>query len=68
MNPKLIIIIFCIALATIFIIQNADVVELRFLLWTITMSRALMYTLLLLIGIAAGWLLRSYMLHKTQNK
>lgn len=68
MNLKLFTILVLIALATIFIVQNAAVVELRFLFWTMSMSRALMFVLLVLIGIAVGWLLRSHLLHKTQHK
>ena len=68
MNLKLFSILVLIALATIFIIQNADVVEMRFLFWTMCMSRALMFVFLVLIGIAVGWLLRGHMLHKMQQK
>ena len=68
MNPKLLITLFLIALAAVFIIQNAEVVELRFLFWQIAMSRALMFILLVLIGTAIGWLLRGHMLHQTQRQ
>jgi len=61
MNLKLIIILSLIALGAIFVVQNADVVELRFLLWTMSMSGALMFVFLLLIGIVIGWLLHGHM-------
>ena len=67
MNAKLFIILVLIALVAVFIVQNAEVVELRFLFWTLAMSRALMFVFLVLIGIAAGWLLRGHSLHKTQR-
>lgn len=69
-NVKLYVTLVLIALATLFIIQNVEVVEVRFLFWQAAMSRALMFVLLLLIGIAIGWLLRSHQLHKgpTQTK
>ncbi len=54
MNAKLFIILVLIALVAVFIVQNAEVVELRFLFWTLAMSRALMFVFLVLIGIAAG--------------
>jgi len=41
----------------IFVIQNTQVVEFRFLVWTISMSRALMLFGTLAIGFVAGWLL-----------
>ncbi len=43
----------------IFVVQNTQVVEFRFLVWTISMSRALMLFGTLAIGFFAGWLLTS---------
>ena len=40
----------------IFVVQNAEVVEFQFLIWTISMSRALMLFGTLAIGFIAGWL------------
>ena len=67
MNAKLIAILVLIALVAVFIVQNAEVVELRFLFWKLGMSRALMFVFLVLIGIAAGWLLRGHAHTKTQR-
>ncbi len=67
MNAKLFIILVLIALVAVFIVQNAEVVELRFLFWTLAMSRALMFVFLVLIGIAAGWLLRGHSSHKASS-
>jgi putative membrane protein len=64
MNLKLITILSLIALGAIFIVQNVDIVELRFLFWTMSMSRALMFVFLLLIGIVIGWLLHGHMSRK----
>ena len=47
-----------ITLVLIFVVQNTQVVEFRFLVWTISMSRALMLFGTLAIGFIAGWLLR----------
>jgi uncharacterized integral membrane protein len=47
-----------IAFVLIFVVQNTQVVEFRFLAWTISMSRALMLFGTLAIGFIAGWLLR----------
>ena len=46
-----------IAFVLIFVVQNTEVVEFRFLVWTISMSRALMLFGTLAIGFIAGWLL-----------
>ena len=47
-----------IAFVLIFVVQNTQVVEFRFLFWTISMSRALMLFGTLAIGVIAGWLLK----------
>lgn len=54
---KNIIFICLIAFVLIFVVQNTQVVEFRFLVWTISMSRALMLFGTLAIGFIAGWLL-----------
>jgi uncharacterized integral membrane protein len=46
-----------IAVVLVFVIQNTEVVEFRFLVWTFTISRALMLFGTLAVGIIAGWLL-----------
>lgn len=66
MNLKLFSILALIALAAIFIVQNVEVVELRFLFWTLAMSRALLFVFLVLVGIAVGWLLRGHFLKKPE--
>ena len=65
---KLILILSLIALGAIFIVQNVETVELSFLFWTISMSRALMFVFLLIIGIFIGWLLHGHMARKKQDK
>jgi len=46
-----------IALVLIFVFQNIEVVEVTLFFWKVSMSRALMLLLTLLIGIIVGWLL-----------
>jgi uncharacterized integral membrane protein len=60
MNIKIISIIALVALVILFIIQNVTVVEIKFLFWSIQMSRALFIFFLLAIGIAIGWLLHAH--------
>lgn len=64
MHPKLIISLLLSAFALIFILQNVTVVEVRFLFWSLAMSRALWMLLLLAIGVIVGWLLHSYAQHR----
>lgn len=44
-------------LLLIFVLQNMTVVEIRFLFWQFSVSRAIMIILLLIIGFAIGWVL-----------
>jgi uncharacterized integral membrane protein len=45
-----------IALVFLFVIQNTEVVEFKFLVWTFAVSRALMLFGTLALGFVAGWL------------
>jgi len=53
-----IIFICLIALILIFVVQNTQVVEFKFLVWKITISRALMLFGALAVGVLAGWILK----------
>lgn len=48
-----------IILVIIFVIQNTQVVEVKFLAWQVNMSRAIMLFGTLAIGIIAGWLIKA---------
>lgn len=47
-----------IILVIIFVIQNTQIVEVKFLVWQVTMSRALLLFGTLAAGFIAGWLLK----------
>jgi uncharacterized integral membrane protein len=49
--------IILVAVVLIFVLQNTQVVEFHFLVWTFAISRALMLFATLGAGIIAGWLL-----------
>ena len=59
MNKKLVISLVLAGLAVLFIIQNVTVVDIQFLFWTLSMSRALLMFFILAIGIIVGWTLNS---------
>ncbi|TFG92288.1 MAG: LapA family protein [Syntrophobacterales bacterium] len=59
MNTKLVISLVLAGMVVLFIIQNATVVDIRFLFWTLSMSRALLMFFILAIGIVIGWTLHS---------
>ena len=46
-------------LLVVLTLQNTDDVTLHFLVWTITLSRALLVFLLIVVGALIGWILRS---------
>lgn len=56
MTKKRIITLILVGLVIVFVLQNTQTVDVRLLAWTVSMSRALMLLLTLLIGIIAGWL------------
>jgi len=55
---KTIVFVILAVLILLFVIQNTQVVETRFLVWTISMSRSLLLLGTFIMGVIAGWLLR----------
>jgi len=64
MNYKLILILVLSGLTVLFIIQNVVVVEVRFLFWSLEMSRSLLMFFLIAIGMIIGWLLHSFFIRR----
>jgi uncharacterized integral membrane protein len=54
-------------LVVIFIFQNIDVVEINFLFWSISVSRALMVFLIFLMGMILGAILKSVMMDRRKK-
>jgi uncharacterized integral membrane protein len=48
------------ALVVVFVAQNAQAVELRFLFWRVALSQALLLFFVLAVGFGAGWILRTW--------
>lgn len=61
MNYRLTLILILAGLVILFIIQNVAVVEIKFLFWSIQMSRSLLMFFLLAIGLIIGWFLNNYL-------
>jgi uncharacterized integral membrane protein len=59
LNYKKIISLVLAGLTILFILQNITVININFLFWTFFISRSVLIFVVLLIGIAIGWLLRS---------
>jgi uncharacterized integral membrane protein len=56
MTPKRIILVVIGFLFAIFVVQNAEVVELRYLFWSTRASRALVLLGTFALGLTVGWL------------
>lgn len=63
MSLKLIIAIFSLVFIGIFVLQNMDVVQVDFLIWSLEASRVIIYLTIFLIGTLVGWLGRSLRRH-----
>lgn len=68
MNYKAYIGLALLLLVLLFIVQNAAVVEIRFLLWKFSLSRSLMIFFVLAIGIAVGWITGGHLQRKKMSR
>ncbi len=68
MTFKMIIALILAGCAVLFIAQNSDVVEVSFLAWHISLSRALLIFFSLLIGFIIGWFMNSYFSYRRALK
>jgi putative membrane protein len=64
MSFKLILILIIAGLTVIFITQNVAAVDVTFLFWSISLSRALLIFFVLIIGFVLGWFLHSYLAYR----
>jgi uncharacterized integral membrane protein len=51
--------VLALALVVVMVVQNTQVVEIRFLFWTWAMSRALLVLLVFAAGLLVGWALHA---------
>jgi uncharacterized integral membrane protein len=56
MRVRLIVGLVLIAAALLFIFQNVGMIEIRFMVWSISMSRSLLLFVVLGAGVLIGWL------------
>lgn len=56
MKVKIIILLVLIVLFTIFVSQNTRIVQIDFLFWSIAMSAIVLISLMMLIGVVAGFI------------
>lgn len=53
---KLVLMLLLVGAVILFTLQNTDVVQVHFLLWTLALSQVVLIFALLVIGMALGWL------------
>jgi len=68
MKIKLILSLVAIVFVVLFVLQNTTIVEIQFLLWSLSMSRSLLIVVFVAVGVAIGWLLRSNVSFKKINR
>jgi uncharacterized integral membrane protein len=57
MKAKIIILLILIVLFTIFVSQNTRIVQIDFLFWSVAMSAIVLISLMMLIGVIAGFIM-----------
>ena len=68
MNFKITLVIILSGVVLIFLAQNLQVVTVSFLLWEMSMSRAVLIFFSLLIGFIIGWFLNSYLSYRKDKR
>src|SRR3569833_4495344 len=53
---KLVLLLVLVGAVILFTLQNTDVVQVHFLLWTLALSQVVLIFALLVVGMALGWL------------
>lgn len=64
---KKILTLLLIAIALLFIVQNLNFVETRFLFWSFSLPHALLLLIGLAAGLLIGWLWRANLLHRRKE-
>ena len=67
MGYKLIITLILAGFVVLFIIQNVAVVDVRFLVWTLQISKSLLIFLLFAIGMIMGWAFNGYLVYRQRK-
>lgn len=60
MGVKFILTVLSFVFFMVFVVQNMEVVEINFLIWTVTTARAILFFSTFLLGLVMGWFFCSY--------
>ena len=63
-NPRIVAWLVLFAVVVLFVAQNAQAVEVRFLFWQLAVSQALLLIFVLVAGFGLGWLLHAWIAWK----
>ena len=66
-NIKLIFILFLILIASVFLAQNTQVVNISIIFWKYSFSVSIVIVSMLIVGILIGWFLKSYISYKNNK-
>ena len=66
-RTKLTVSLVLLAVVVLFTVQNTQVVEVRLLFWTLSMSRVLLIFLLLAVGAILGWVAGNAFRHRSRR-
>jgi uncharacterized integral membrane protein len=67
MHLKLLLSLIFAGLAVLFVVQNVSVIQIRFLVWSLSMTLSLFIFLLFATGLIVGWLLHSYWTYRRKG-
>jgi uncharacterized integral membrane protein len=68
MKAKFIILLILIVLFTIFVSQNTHIIQIDFLFWSIAMSAIVLISLMMLIGVIAGFIIAKMFGRSSKSK
>jgi uncharacterized integral membrane protein len=68
MNAKVVFSMVLLFIVVFFTLQNTEIVSMRFFFWEFSLSRALMFFLILGVGILTGYVLGSYAREKSDDE
>jgi len=67
-NFRPILLIVLIGIGVIFAIQNVADVEVQFLLWSVSLPRAILILVVLALGMLIGWILHGIHVHRRKDR
>jgi uncharacterized integral membrane protein len=67
MHLKIILVVVITCLVVLFIMQNTTAVSIHYLVWTLSMNGALLFFIILMLGIVVGWLMHTFVIFRKKT-